>query len=62
MSSPAVKLARVVRKPDWEGAANAAAIMVHVGAVRVEVTSGVDRATLTTVLEVLTSSSSRARS
>lgn len=57
LSSHAVTLARVVRKPDWERAPNAAAIMVHVGAVRVDVTSGADRAALATVLDVLTSSS-----
>jgi hypothetical protein len=44
-------LARVIRKPEVR--LQSSAIVVHLGSVRIEVPAGADRATVSTVLEVL---------
>jgi transposase len=46
-----VVLARVIRKPEVR--LQAPAIVVHLGSIRVEVPAGADKATVSTVLEVL---------
>ncbi len=46
-----VALARVIRRP--EGRAQSFAVVVHLGSARIEVPAGADKATVSTVLEVL---------
>jgi hypothetical protein len=50
-SEDAVALTRVIRKPDAR--LQSFAVVVHLGSVRIEVPAGADRATVSTVLEVL---------
>ena len=50
-----VVLARVIRKPEVR--LQSPAIVVHLGSVRVEVPAGADKATISTVLEVLSTRS-----